>query len=233
MQFAVYGTILLLIRLLFHFSPRPKRFVLYCLKAVVEIGIFLLVFTAPVSILAAVSGLLVLLCGLSYALEVRLSADAAGTRKLQGMAPLAGLILYAGVFGLIFASGTVDGFRTEVLARVSGIPLLHKLKPYLFVIVGIIVTAEGEHASRYFRLKFDSSGGGPQNGVHQVAGYAERVAVFALVLFSQFVAAGIVIAGRVVSAALLREGGGTHAAITMFSLSLALLGALALRLVVN
>ena len=230
MQLAVYCAFLLLIRWVFYLSPRQKHITHYGLKALVEIGLFLLLYSAKLSIFLSVSGLLIVLNLFCYVLEVKVFQSDGGKDRLQKLELLVGLAVYAAAFILIFRSGTIDGFSGAVAGWAANRRVLSSARFFYLIIGGFLAVSEAEHVSRFLRVRFakESATAVSRNGIFQAAGYAERAAIIVLILISQFTAAGIIAAGRLISTGWFADRE-SHAALTMLSLAWAIIFSLALK----
>ncbi len=229
-QFAVYSAFILLIRWVFYLSPRGKNIGLYAIKAIIEIAAFLLLFKTSMAVEFLVAALLLALNLFSYAIEVKVASVNRKGAKLQTLELFAGLAIYAVALILIFQSGKIEGFSEAVKAWSvrNGIPSGPRF--YFTVAAGFLAVSESEHLFRFFRIAFAKADRVTVtgNGAYQAASYAERIAVLLLIFISQFTAAGIVVAGRLLSAGWSADKH-NHVSLTMLSLTWALAWALALK----
>lgn len=227
-ELAVYSVFLLLLRWLFYITPRRKHIAAYALKAALEIGLFILLYRTRLEIILAICGLLILLNVFCYVIESRVS-PADGKSRLQSLELYIGLVVYAAALVIVFLSGNIDGF-SRIAVDTAGGRLVTNPRYFYAVAGGFLAVTEAEHFARFLRMKFSADGSGEvsSNGLHQAAGFGERAVVIILILLSQFIAAGIVIAGRFVSTSFSSEKHG-HPALTTLSLAWALAVALGLR----
>lgn len=230
MLFAVYGVFLLIVRWVFYIVPEKKHLAFYILKLVIEIGVFLLLYQAAAEIKFAVSGLIVLINMFCYVIETKIFQR--NDRKQQHIELLAGFVIYAVAFTLVFRSGNINGFTDTVSQWAAGRRIISNPRFFYISAFGLVAVSETEHIARFLRARFTDTvtQTSSLNGVYQTAGYAERAAIFVLVFFSHFIAAAIIIAGRLVSAGW-SENRLTDTALTALSLAWALVLSLALRLI--
>ena len=230
MQLAVYCAFLLLIRWVFYLSPRQKHITQYGLKAIIEIGLFLFLYSARLSVFLSVSGLLIVLNLFCYVLEVKVFQSEGGKDRLQKLELLIGLALYGAALILIFHSGNIGGFSMAVAGWAANRRVLSNGRIYYLIIGGFLAVSEAEHIYRFLRIRFAKGSATvvSRNGIFQAAGYAERAAIIVLILISQFTAAGIIAAGRLISTGWFADRE-NHAALTMLSLAWAIIFSLALK----
>jgi hypothetical protein len=230
MQLAVYSVCTLFLRWIFYIPPGKKTILLYTLKAAIEIGVFLLLFRSRLPVTVAFSGLLVLLNLLCYVVEVKVTSADGTESRLQNLELLIGFALYAAALIIIFRSGNIIGFNRAVTDWATDRGIIATPRFYYLIAFGFLAITEPEYIARYFRMRFAEEHENPVsfNGAYQTLGYAERAAVVVLVLSSQYAAAAIIIAGRIVSSGL-GAGRKTELALAMLSLAWALMVSLAVK----
>ena len=203
MKFCVFLAALLLVRLFYYSSPFRKHIALYGVKAIIESGIFIILFSTPLAIELACVGLLITLNLLTYILEVKISTLYGIISPVLSLSFLGSLLLYVVCFSIVFASGKIAAFERYIVVLTSGSSLLRNIDLYLVIIGGTFILAEEEHVIQFFRRRIqraDDTSLDNKNLIirQRMLGYAERLVIFLLVILSQYVAAGIIAASKVI-----------------------------------
>ena len=200
----------------------------YGVKTVLEAAAFSLLFSMGLAVELACIGLLILLNLFSYCIEVKSVESDNHQAKILDVRLYLSLVLYIICFLFVFRSGNIYGLEPVVFDWGAGIPLLNNRKFYVILSAALFATSEIEPLSRTFKIKSVSV----LTAQSQAIGYAERAAVFALVLLSQYIAVSIVIAARLLTSVLQRRSGAA-AELTMVSLAGALLASVIFRLILT
>ncbi|MAG13556.1 MAG: hypothetical protein CMN78_04355 [Spirochaetales bacterium] len=220
MEFCVFFTALLTVRLIFYSSPYRKHIAFYGLKAAAESGIFVALFISSFEIELACVGLFIALNLLTFIIETRLPHTHAATDRRRADRrcadrrcadrPLSlhyfpGLVLYIACFGLVVLSGKISSFEAHVIELAENAPILQRIELYIIIIGSLLILSEEEHIIQFFRRFAMSEEDRDQqrNRIAQqrIIGFAERLLIYILIMFSQYIAAGIIAGSKLIVSA--------------------------------